>query len=71
MTVQCCKCKRVRDGDAWVGPEHAAEGPISHTYCSRCYTESCLEFFSEEASCARYKAAQLVSELIQNTVSAV
>ncbi len=65
MTVQCCKCKRVRQGSSWVVCETLPEGPVSHTYCSKCYLESCLEFFSAEASRSCHTAAHAVSHLIQ------
>lgn len=35
MTIQCCKCKRVRSGDKW--QSHPETDPFaSHTYCPVC-----------------------------------
>lgn len=65
MTVQCCKCKRVRNGAAWVTAEPVLEGPVSHTYCPSCYLQSCLEFFSAEASRACGASAVALSQIIQ------
>ena len=66
MTVQCCKCKRIRNGALWVAPDPAPEGPVSHTYCPSCYLESCLEFFSAEASRACSASAAALSQIIQD-----
>lgn len=37
MTVQCCSCKKIREGDRWVmtaAPE--SQMRISHGYCPTC-----------------------------------
>ena len=38
MLVQCCVCKRVRKGGAWVKmrPPPDREGGVSHGYCPAC-----------------------------------
>ena len=38
MVVQCCSCKKVREGQAWgdsIDPD-LARAPVSHTYCPVC-----------------------------------
>jgi len=43
MTVQCCSCKKIRDGKQWVDAREselpAGEG-ISHGYCPVCATRA-------------------------------
>ncbi len=49
MTVQCCVCKRVREGKAWYVmnvPEQAL-APISHGYCPVCASRAFAELRAE------------------------
>lgn len=49
MTVQCCVCKRVREGKAWYVtnlPERAL-GPVSHGYCPVCAARAYEELRAE------------------------
>ena len=50
MTVQCCKCKRIRLAGDWVPRTGAPEGPASHSYCPDCLLETNVEMFNERAS---------------------
>ena len=43
MTIQCCKCKKVRVGDEWVRPGGAPDANTSHTYCPVCLEATVLE----------------------------
>jgi len=45
MVVQCCLCKRVRNGKLWAEPlpEEIVEGDISHGYCPACAAKAFLE----------------------------
>lgn len=37
MMVQCCVCKRIRQGDAWTDASEAENGrEVSHGYCPAC-----------------------------------
>jgi hypothetical protein len=38
MVVQCCLCKRVRNGREWAEPvvSEVADGDVSHGYCPVC-----------------------------------
>lgn len=36
MTVQCCKCKKVRVSDQWMKETVADTKSVSHTYCPDC-----------------------------------
>jgi hypothetical protein len=36
MTVQCCKCKRVRAANEWSKPHEIMHDAVSHTYCPDC-----------------------------------
>lgn len=47
MTIQCCKCKKVRVGDEWVRPGGAPDGNTSHTYCPVCLKVTVLELRAE------------------------
>jgi hypothetical protein len=70
MTVQCCKCKRLRLGDEWVEPlEHKLQH-ASHTYCPQCADETRLEYFSALASQARQPGAAFVSRLLRGSLAA-
>ena len=50
MTVQCCKCKRVRAGGVWMRIPTPQPGPVSHSYCPVCEEECYIELFSHQAS---------------------
>tara|TARA_Y100000310_G_C20510214_1_gene728454 strand:- start:692 stop:865 length:174 start_codon:yes stop_codon:yes gene_type:complete len=46
--VDCCVCKRRREGDEWINssdPNYETRGKlnISHTYCPPCYDEALKE----------------------------
>ena len=49
MTIQCCKCKKVRVGDEWVRPGGAPDANTSHTYCPVCLEVTVLELRAEAA----------------------
>ena len=36
MTIQCCKCKRIREGHDWVAVDVLPEGEVSHGFCPPC-----------------------------------
>ena len=51
MTVQCCKCKRVRETGRWSAPlSTLLQGDVSHTYCPACADECYIEMFSTMAA---------------------
>ncbi|MCC6154504.1 MAG: hypothetical protein IT367_12130 [Candidatus Hydrogenedentes bacterium] len=51
MTVQCCKCKRLRADGQWSAPAPALlQGEVSHTYCPVCADHTYIELFSAQAS---------------------
>ena len=50
MTVQCCKCKKIRVGSRWVALYGPLLGEASHTYCPTCADEFHIEAFSSFAS---------------------
>ncbi|MBX7256514.1 MAG: hypothetical protein K1Y02_09150 [Candidatus Hydrogenedentes bacterium] len=50
MTVQCCKCKKVRIGRLWVEPSREVTGAVSHSYCPECAEACFIEIFSLQAS---------------------
>ena len=50
MTVQCCKCKKIRLNREWMAPIAPPQGIISHSYCPICAEETRIEFFSVTAS---------------------
>ena len=54
MTVQCCKCKKVRIGRLWVEPSREVDGTVSHSYCPECAEACYIEIFSLQASKAPY-----------------
>lgn len=52
MILQCCVCKKVREGDQWVEPAHeiAAGAPVSHGYCPDCAEDAadeCAAYFRD------------------------
>lgn len=64
MTVQCCKCKRVRVAGRWGAHScHAAE-IVSHTYCPTCADEFRIELFSTVASEAQPHSALALTRLL-------
>lgn len=47
MTVQCCKCKKVRSSREWIRSEAPLPERVSHTYCPDCLSETLQEFRRE------------------------
>ncbi len=44
MTVQCCKCQKIRVAGRWMSNEGLLRGDISHGYCPVCLEETLEEF---------------------------
>lgn len=40
MTVQCCVCKRKREGEEWIKSSLQPDPNASHTYCPACLHEA-------------------------------
>ncbi len=60
MTVQCCKCKKIRVGDEWIEGEASDILAVSHTYCPACFLEARVEVSNAHASNSRLSHANLV-----------
>lgn len=45
MIVQCCLCKKVRQGKQWViaNPSDLADAHVSHGYCPACAAQAFAE----------------------------
>jgi len=50
MTVQCCQCKRVREGRSWLPAPAVPDDTASHTYCPACYDNALTEVETLRAS---------------------
>ncbi|MCC6795372.1 MAG: hypothetical protein IT366_09660 [Candidatus Hydrogenedentes bacterium] len=65
MTVQCCKCKRLRALDQWSAPLPALlQGDVSHTYCPDCADHTYIELFSAQASKSTEREALFLRDQI-------
>jgi hypothetical protein len=64
MTVQCCKCKRLRVAGEWISPGGAVEGLVSHAYCPSCLDECRVEIFATQASHAARSGAAFVLRVL-------
>jgi len=40
MTIQCCKCHKVKVADEWTQSAVAHHDAVSHTYCPVCFVEA-------------------------------
>ena len=40
MTIQCCKCHKVKIADEWTPSAISHTDPVSHTYCPICFAEA-------------------------------
>lgn len=40
MVIQCCQCKKVRDGDNWYTIPLMDETRVSHSYCPTCFANA-------------------------------
>jgi hypothetical protein len=58
MTVQCCKCKRIRVNGHWLPATSAKPGSTSHSYCPECLFEATVEMFNERASATGLRHAR-------------
>lgn len=47
MTIQCCKCHKVKAGSEWTHPAVSANEPVSHSYCPDCFTQTRAEMRAE------------------------
>jgi|ADurb_H2B_03_Slu_FD_contig_21_2626392_length_376_multi_4_in_0_out_0_2 hypothetical protein len=45
MTIQCCKCHKVKSGDKWLKPNSRTlrTEMVTHTYCPSCFDETLHE----------------------------
>jgi len=43
MTIQCCKCKRVRADNLWAKAHDRMQDAVSHTYCPECLSDARAE----------------------------
>ena len=43
MTIECCKCKRVKEEGEWKRPAIVPADSISHTYCPACLAATTAE----------------------------
>ena len=53
MTVQCCKCKKVKYKTDWVAVAGTLSGGVSHGFCPACLEETRAEFTAEARAIAR------------------
>ncbi len=70
MTVQCCKCKRIRQDGRWQPTSAATETPASHTYCPACLLEANVAIFNERASFSRVRHARDILKSLAVTLPA-
>jgi hypothetical protein len=68
MTIQCCRCKRVRNGEEWTPPGVASLEAVSHTYCPTCLDESMAEMKAELSEAPR--TAHGVSRFLRHALGA-
>ena len=47
MTIQCCRCKKVKAGKAWTLPGHMDPATVSHSYCPVCLEQTVDEMRAE------------------------
>jgi len=47
MTVQCCKCRKLKIDGEWTRASKPPEGCVSHTYCPVCLAQVLAEIRSE------------------------
>jgi len=59
MTVQCCKCKRVRINNRWTAAT-GKEAVVSHSYCPKCFEAARNEIHNQLRLDRFFKAAQAV-----------
>lgn len=64
MTIQCCKCKRIRIDGQWFAPVDPPGTDVSHTYCPTCAEIFLVEAFSAFASYSPRHAAQRLMQLL-------
>ena len=48
MTVQCCRCSKVRMEGAWVSLSTGPSDSVSHTYCPVCLEDFVRQFRAEQ-----------------------
>ena len=65
MTIQCCKCKRIRVDGQWFTSAEPLGSDVSHTYCPTCAELFLVEAFSAFASDSSRSAASRLMRLLK------
>jgi len=58
MTVQCCRCKKVKHEADWVAIASPLSGAVSHGFCPVCYEKTRAEYSAEAQAVARARREQ-------------
>ena len=59
MTVQCCKCKKIRVEDEWIRHTHDLKDDVSHGYCPICFGELIDELVTDSEISPHSRLASL------------
>ena len=67
MTVQCCKCKRIRRDTEWTAftDDSCGNDHFTHSYCPVCAEEFHMELFSAQASRTTIAQAHALVKTLQ------
>ncbi len=52
MTIQCCKCHKVKLGSEWTRLPGVVQGAVSHTYCPVCLADTLKEVHAQQGTYA-------------------
>lgn len=48
MTIQCCVCKKVKEGEGWKLEGLVGRPDASHTYCPHCFKNAMTALRAEQ-----------------------
>ena len=49
MTIQCCKCFKIKSDNQWTPKNVMLGGEVSHTYCPECRDHTLAEIVRDYA----------------------
>ena len=70
MTIQCCKCNKVRAGAEWMLPGAPLDESASHTYCPTCLSQCLTEMRAQRARANQVKRARHFPDLMSHAAGA-
>lgn len=70
MTIQCCKCKKIRADGKWISLGRTLHDGVSHSYCPACLDRAIAEIRDEQRKYGSLCMGRAHGEFAGGTVGA-